>query len=103
MRTLQFNVSGQRLSKSGDFSHIIKGTKGYLKCEFDFQDTDWYGRKVAVVFESKGKEYPVAVGTDKTCNVPDQVTSAKYFKMRLVGQKDKTRIITNQVLVEQEG
>lgn len=29
MRTLQFKVSGQSLSKDGNFSGIVAGTKGY--------------------------------------------------------------------------
>ena len=34
MRTLLFEVNGQSLSKVGDFSGIIRGSKQYLKCEF---------------------------------------------------------------------
>ena len=30
MRILQFKVTGQNLSKDGDFSGIVAGTKGYL-------------------------------------------------------------------------
>ena len=31
MRNLSFNVSGQKLSKEGDFDNIVVGSKGYLK------------------------------------------------------------------------
>lgn len=34
MRTLLFEVNGQSLSKVGNFSGIIRGSKQYLKCEF---------------------------------------------------------------------
>lgn len=44
MRTLQFKVSGQSLSKDGNFSGIVAGTKGYLWLYFDF-DPEWAGCK----------------------------------------------------------
>ena len=40
MRVLNFKVSGQSLSKNGDFSGIVAGTKGYLRLSFDF-DPEW--------------------------------------------------------------
>ena len=42
MRTLQFKVDGQNLSKDGDFSGLIAGTKGYLYAEYNF-DGEWGG------------------------------------------------------------
>lgn len=42
MRILQFKVTGQNLSKDGDFSGIVAGTKGYLYTEYNF-DSEWDG------------------------------------------------------------
>lgn len=103
MRTLQFSVDKQRLTKNGDFSKIVRGSKGYLKCYFIFEDDDWKNHKVAAIFENSNDEYPVAVKHDGTCEVPNEVTDSKYFKIRLVGLKNETRIITNKILVSQEG
>ena len=36
MRILQFKVTGQNLSKDGDFSGIVAGTKGYLYTAYNF-------------------------------------------------------------------
>lgn len=36
MRILQFRINGQKLSKDGDFSGLIAGTKGYLHTEYNF-------------------------------------------------------------------
>ena len=47
MRILQFKVTGQNLSKDGDFSGIVAGTKGYLYTEYK----RW---KVYLVGERKG-------------------------------------------------
>ena len=37
MRELDFLVEGQRLTKNGDFSGIVKGSQQYLKCKFEFK------------------------------------------------------------------
>lgn len=102
MRILEFAVDGQKLSKKGDFSSIVRGTKGYLKCDFDLSAIDWSGYKVVAVFERRNKEFCVPV-INGSCNVPDEVTDGSYFKIRIVGAKDTIRITTNKVLVSQEG
>lgn len=103
MRILQFVVDGQKLSKDGDFSNIVKGTKGYLKCRFLFKGNDWNGYKAAVAFVDKDKEYAAAIGSDGSCQIPDEVTGLSCFKVKMVGVRGDRKIITNTLLVEQEG
>lgn len=67
MRILQFKVTGQNLSKDGDFSGIVAGTKGYLYTEYNF-DSEWDGCKKAAVFLRCDKEYPVPIMD--TCGRP---------------------------------
>lgn len=98
MRTLTFSVNGQTLKKEGDFSGIIAGSKGYLKCRFTTSDPDWRKAKKVALFN---EEYPVAVSELQECRVPDEVTDAKSFKLRLIGQNAATRITTNPTLIEQ--
>lgn len=50
MRILQFKVAGQNLSKDGDFSGIVAGTKGYLYTEYNF-DSEWDGCRKAAGME----------------------------------------------------
>ena len=100
MRILQFRVSGQNLSKNGDFSSIVAGTKGYLYTEYNF-DSEWDGCKKAAVFSRYNKEYPVPIMNGK-CRVPDEITEYKRWKVYLVGVKDGYRITTNEVEVRQE-
>lgn len=102
MRTLQFSVDKQKLSKNGDFSGIIRGTKGYLKCDFAFNSNDWAGYKVVAVFEKNKEEFAVAVRSG-SCTIPNEVTDGSYFKVRLVGAIGDNRITTNRVLISQEG
>lgn len=100
MRTLQFKVTGQNLSKSGDFSGIVAGTKGYLRLYFDF-DPEWAGCKKAVIFSRYDREQALPV-INGGCPVPDEITEHKRWKVYLVGVKDGYRIITNEVEVRQE-
>lgn len=99
MRTLQFKVTGQNLSKDGDFSGLIAGTKGYLYTEYNF-DSEWAGCKKAAVFLRYDKEYPVPI-VNARCAVPDEITKYKRWKVYLVGLKDGYRITTNEVEVRQ--
>lgn len=41
MRILNFKINGQKLEKTGDFSGIIRGSRKYLKCRFDFISREW--------------------------------------------------------------
>lgn len=100
MRTLKFEVAGQKLTKIGDFSNIVKGSKQYLKCEFSFDRTEWLKHKVVAIFEQDGNEYPVAV-LNSTCMIPDEVTDSSFFKVRLIGVRNECHINTNKVLIEQ--
>lgn len=49
MRILQFQINGQKLSKDGDFSELIAGTKGYLYAAYN-ENTE---RKTFPVSESR--------------------------------------------------
>ena len=101
MRTLNFIVESDHLRKTGDFSHIVRGSHGWLECSFSLSK-DWDKTKIAAVFTSSGRDYPVIV-TKGVCKIPDSVTKSKCFKVKLVGRKDSSERLTNQVLVEQEG
>lgn len=99
MRILQFRINGQKLSKDGDFSGLIAGTKGYLYAAYNF-DREWDGCKKAAVFSRYDKEYPVPI-VNARCAVPDEITEYKHWKVYLVGVKDGYKITTNEVEVRQ--
>lgn len=99
MRILQFKVAGQNLSKDGDFSGIVAGTKGYLYTEYNF-DGERDGCKKAAVFVRYDKEYPVPIVNGR-CAVPDEITGYKRWNVYLVGEKKGYRITTNEVEVRQ--
>lgn len=103
MRELKFSIDGQKLSKDGDMSHIIRGSKGYLNCSFIFKSDDWSGYKIVAVFELQNEEFPVPISSRGECLVPDEVTDFSCFKIRLVGKKNDLMITTNRILISQEG
>lgn len=99
MRTLQFKVAGQKLSKDGDFSGLVAGTKGYLQTAYNF-DGEWDGCKKAAVFLRYDKEYPAPIVNGR-CAVPDEITQYNRWTVRLIGEKKGYRITTNEVEVRQ--
>ncbi len=102
MRILDFKVAGQQLSANGDFEHIVRGSKGYLTCHFDF-DHEWDGFTKIAAFESVNGESAAIVSGDGRCSVPDDVTDFSYFKVKIVGAFGKKQMTTNKLLICQEG
>lgn len=104
MRTLYFEINGQTLRKIDNFSGIIKGSKQYLKCHFAVKDSEWTGMGMVAVFENSDGTYAVAVQKDGSCMVPDEVTDSSYFKVSVVGVSGKSKkITTNKELINQGG
>jgi len=99
MRTLQFKVAGQKLSKDGDFSGIVAGTKGYLQTAYNF-DGEWDGCRKVAVFVRYDKKYPAPIVNGR-CAVPDEITGYKCWKVYLIGERNGYRITTNEVEVKQ--
>lgn len=56
--------------------------------------------KVASFYDDEDNEHAVRI-TDGECEVPDEVTDGKYFKIKLFGKKDNMRISTNSIIVRQ--
>lgn len=100
-RTLDFKVNGQMIEKVGDFSGLVKGSKGYLKARFSFSE-EWSGCKVAASFWLYGKEYAVPV-RGKVCEIPEEALTGNEFKVSVTGARAGYLISTNKIKVEQEG
>lgn len=101
MKTLEFDVVQQSVTRIGDLSKIIRGSKGYLECLFNFDET-WTGYKVIAMFESKNNT-EVAIVENSICRVPDSMTDEDHFCMKLLGIKTiDNYTYTNKILIEQE-
>ncbi len=103
MRLLQFMVDNQKLTRNGDFSHIIRGTKGYLRCFFEFHGNEWTNCNVVAIFEKGSEEFYERVSQNGMCKVPDEVTDNASFRVKLVGARNNIRLTTNKILISQEG
>lgn len=102
MRTLSFSVKQQRLIKTSNFAHIVAGSKGYLRCSFDFSD-DWDGCiKVASFYDLDDCEYAVPI-VNSVCDVPDDVTDGLFIRVRVLGKRgDGFTIQTKTATIRQE-
>ena len=95
MRNLNFKVSGQRLSKEGDFDKIVVGSKGYLKACFTF-NSEWKGfAKIAVFKSNTSDEVPVKINPEGECLIPDAVTDGSYISIHVVGKSKAGQLITS--------
>lgn len=106
MRTLRFIVEDQIIKQDPtcDFTGLIPGTEGYVQAEFIFSK-EWMGcTKVASFWSGTGIEYPPEVLQDgKTCMIPAEALKKQYFKVQVIGRRNNFKILTNKVLVNQNG
>ena len=106
MRTLKFIVDKQIISPdpSCDFDGLIPGTVGYLRAEFSFTN-EWKDcAKVAAFWSTFGREYSPQVLTDgNSCLIPAEALAKQSFKLQVIGQRDGYKIITNKLLIKQNG
>ena len=95
MRNLKFKVSGQKLSKEGDFDNIVVGSKGYLKACFTF-NSEWNGfGKVAMFKSNVSDEVLVKINAEGECMFPDAVTDGAYISIRVIGKSKTGQLITS--------
>ena len=115
MRTLRFIVDGQILKPDPncDFENLVPGSEEYVKAEFVFTGYDtritWGTVGKAAEFYSRlGKEYepkrlvPNQIGNWE-CTIPAEALKNRFFKIRVIGKRDKTLIKTNKLEVKQNG
>lgn len=107
MRTLKFIVEGLIIKQDPncDFSNLVPGTKGYLQAEFSFSD-EWKrcNKVVAFLSSDNTREFPPQILEDgKTCMIPAEATARKTFAIKIIGGKSDLKLITNKVIVTQDG
>lgn len=106
MRTLKFIVENQliRQDPDCDFSGLIPGSKGYLQAEFVFS-SEWSDcAKIASFYSMMGRELPYQILEDgKTCIIPVEALKKRSFKIQLLGKYGDKLLITNKIVVNQNG
>lgn len=102
MRTLKFNIEGQRIKKNPkcSFSGLVTGNKGYLECEFATSKEWLMLAKVAVFYTETSKEYVPLI--NNRCQIPDSVTDSTRIRVGLVGRSGDTILMTNMAVIMQQ-
>lgn len=104
MRTLEFDVKKQRITKKTgcDFTGLVAGSVGYLQARFYFSsDWDRCGMKT-VSFWSNDEEFKVRLGADNTCMIRPEALKGDKFEVSVIGVDHPYRIGTNKTKVKQE-
>lgn len=106
MRTLKFIVENQliRQDPNCDFTGLVPGTEGYLRVEFSFS-SEWADcAKIASFYSMLGNELPYRILEDgKSCEIPVEALKRRKFKIQLFGKYEDTLLITNKIVVNQNG
>ena len=105
MRTLRFIVDKQIIDfdSTCDFEDIVPGTEGYLQAEFIFSP-EWDGFvKVAGFIAGNVEQEPRILKDGKTCMIPSSALKGNSFKTWIVGKKGNCKLITNMILIHQNG
>ena len=106
MRTLKFIVEDQIIKKDPncDFSNLVPGTEGYIRAEFLFSN-DWAGcKKVAAFYSILGHEFePQILEDGKSCLIPKEALQKEKFSIRVIGRAKNLKIITDKIIVIQDG
>ena len=104
MRTLEFDVRGQKLEKreGSDFSGLVAGTDGYLQANFWFNGNEWRECVKAASFFSDGVEHAAILDSKDTCVIPKEALTGRRFSVSITGIRKGFKIKTNRTDVKQE-
>ena len=104
MRTLEFDVRGQKLEKREgcNFDNIVSGTNGYLQARFYFYGNEWRGCTKAASFFINGVEHAAILDSRDTCVIPKEALVGNVFSVSVTGIRPGFKIKTNKTEVIQE-
>ena len=110
MRTLNFTITKQKLTKDNDcnFDNLVTGTENYLEAFFKFDD-DWIMLRNICVFKgldnlyrSPSIEKSVMIRQSGKCQIPKQILEYPIVQLYVVGINQNKKIYTNDVHFRQE-
>lgn len=106
MRTLKFIVDGQIIAKDPNcnFDNLVPRSEGFMQARFSFSP-EWDNCvKVVSFWSALGKEYPPQLLTDgTTCRIPTEALARCSYGVQVIGKGRDFKIITNKIMVEQDG
>ena len=104
MRTLEFDIRGQKLEKKEgvDFGGLVAGTAGYLQAKFWFYGNEWRECVKAASFFSDGIEHAAVLDSNDICIIPKEALTGRRFSVSVTGIRKGFKIETNRTDVKQE-
>lgn len=87
MKTIELNVSYDKLFKDDEDVRTVEGSRNYTQIHFNFLTDDWKNVKMKVVYfeYDNGKTDAELVDTDNMVTIPSRVLALQYFKVSLKG------------------
>ena len=103
MKVLDIKIENSEILPISDISGLIKSDTSYVAFSVNIVDKEWqYCDRVALLFEVDKKQYMVPI-TDKTTELPSDVSKERYYTIRAIGLSGTTKLATkNKLLIEQE-
>ena len=95
---LTFSICNQSLKRT-DSEKPADLSNEYLKCQFDFQSSDWTPMGKFAIFKTGKLNYRVAIN-DGECIVPFDALQYNQFALTVYGIDGDTRITTNLVYIK---
>lgn len=103
MRILDFLINGQTIIRDPtcDFKGLASGSRGYLKCRFEFSP-EWAGYAKVARFERYDDVIFVPL-VDNACMVPDCIADKVEFSVSVIAESESEdiRITTNRLTITQ--
>lgn len=87
-----------------DFTGIISGTKGYICLNFVFSQ-EWDGLLKVLQTSNEydfSNEHSKSI-MNNVCMLPDEVTDQNVIYLRVIGKKGNKKMVTNTIILRQEG
>lgn len=101
MKTIELNVSYDKLFKDDEDVRAVEGSRNYTQIHFNFLTDDWNDVKMKVAYfeYDNGKTDAELVDTDNVVVIPSRVLALQYFKVSLKGYTETINqlIPTNKV------
>lgn len=101
MRTLEYEVIGQRLKPIGNHYGLKAGSKGYLWAHFNFSE-DWKDCVKVARFFNNGIEYAAKLDSNDSCEIPADALTGSFFEVSVEGRRDDGFTIPSRIIKEKQ-
>ena len=87
---------------SCSFRRLMMGTQNWYRAVFSF-DENWNGFAIVAEFQANNEDPIYMPVNHNICMIPNYLSNYNQYSLRLIGQKNSSRIVTNNVKITQNG